>query len=76
MKRSADFGEADLAEASEDPIDDLPFLSDVESAINVILSRIPSPQTRYPMIIMKHQLLPIIQNPTEVSILSIALFSF
>jgi hypothetical protein len=45
--------------------DELPYFSDVESAISLILSRIPS-NTTYPRIIFKHQLYPILQNQTEI----------
>ena len=39
--------------------------SDVESAISLILSRIPG-NTSYPRVIFKHQLYPILQNQTEI----------
>ena len=52
-------------DGDDDNLSAPPLVSDVESAIHVILSRIPL-NTNYPKIIMKHQLLPIIHNQTEV----------
>jgi hypothetical protein len=46
-------------------VEDEPNFSDVESAISLILTRIPS-NTTYPRIIFKHQLYPILQNQTEI----------
>lgn len=46
-------------------------ISDVESAISLIISRIsPSSQVSYPRIIFKHQLYPIIPNYTEVILIN------